>query len=89
MSKLDRIIISVDTKRMKVLVSIGDTFQNEINSTEVLENTISGIDKEVIDAIQEKLSLSYCKLDPQLKWRIIVKSYGYAVADCPIVRISE
>ena len=80
------VIISVDTKRMNVLVSIHDTFNNECVPSKEIEDVMAGTNEKIIQQIQDKLSLSYCQLDPTQKWKKVSNYKGYASASCNIVR---
>ena len=81
------VIISVDKKRLKVLVSIHDTFNIDCEPSKEVENLIANTNNDVLDQIKEKLVKYDCKLADKLKWRIVSKYKGYAGAECNIEKI--
>ncbi len=77
-------IISVDTSRKKVLITLGDTFHKECDPSTELENVAAGTNKQILEQLNEKLKDYNYKLATKPKWRFIVKTYGYAAIEALI-----
>jgi len=77
-------IISVDTDRKKVLITINDTFQNDCDPTIELENVVAGTNKKILEQLNEKLKDYNYKIAEKPKWRFLVKAYGYAAVEAVI-----
>jgi len=78
-------IISVDTKRKKVLVTINDTFNVECSPTKEVEDLASGSNEKIFNQVVKKLDKYNFTFPTRMKWRYVVRTKGYAAVECPIV----
>jgi hypothetical protein len=78
-------IISVDTKRKKVLVTINDTFNIDCSPTQEIEDLVAGSNENIFNKVVEKLDTYNFTFPTRMKWRYIVRAKGFAAAECPIV----
>ncbi len=78
-------IISVDTDRKKVLITLNDTFHNDCDPSVELENVVAGTNTTILNSLQEKLQEYNYKLAERPRWRFLVKAHGHAAVEAHII----